>query len=593
VLPLTRIVPRTARALDRALAVSLGTLAGALFLVQAAFLSRAVDAAFLERGGLDACAPLLLAFAGAALVRATAVWGQEVLAQRFSGRVRLRVRDRLVRRLLALGPRFASGERTGELANTLIGGVEALDAYLGQYLPQASLAALVPALVLLAVLLADPLSALVLLLTFPLVPLFVWLLGSAARQRTRRQWLVLSRLSAAFLDALQGLPTLKAFGQAEASAEGIAAASDRYRQVTLRVLRLAFVSALVLEGLATLGTAVVAVEVGLRLLYSRIVFTDALFVLVVTPEFYRPLRALGASFHAGLAGREAAARIAEVLKAPGPLVAPAVLVAATSIRSAPVDGAWPSAAFGGGRAPAIAFEDVRFAYAPGRPPALDGLSLRIDAGLTLALVGPTGAGKTTVAHLLLRFLEPDAGTIRIDGEPLSSLSPEDWRRRVAWVPQNPRLFHGSVLDNLLLARPGAPMAAVEHAASLAHVDTFVRELPRGWETPVGEGGERLAGGQAQRVALARAFLEDAPVLVLDEPTAQLDPEHEAFVVDAIERLRCGRTVLLIAHRITTVMNADRIALLSRGRVVEEGTHRHLLAHGHVYPHLVAAWRGTE
>ena len=247
-----------------------------------------------------------------------------MLAQRFSGSFRLAVRDRLVRRLLALGPRFASGELAGELANTLVGGVDALDPYLAQYLPQLALSGLVPLLVWVAVLRADPLSALVLLLTFPLIPLFMWLIGGAAQERTRRQWVTLSRLAARFLDAVQGLPTLRAFGRAGDEAESIARASEGHREVTMGVLRLAFVSALVLEALATLGTAVVAVEVGLRLLYARVAFREALFVLVLAPEFYRPLRALGAAFHAGMAGREAAARIAEVLEAPGPLAAPGV-----------------------------------------------------------------------------------------------------------------------------------------------------------------------------------------------------------------------------------------------------------------------------
>lgn len=587
---LTRIIPLRARARGLALAVLLGTLAGVCVLVQAALLSRAVDGAFLRGAGLGACTPLLLGLALAGVVRAAAAWGQEVSAQRFSGQVRFDVRTRLVRRLLALGPRFASGEEAGEVANALVGGVEALDAYLAQYLPQASLAVLVPLLVLLAVMGKDPLSALVLLVTFPLIPLFMWLLGSAARERTRRQWITLSRLSAAFLDALQGLPTLKAFGQARARAEAIAAASDSYRRVTMSVLRLAFVSALVLEALATLGTAVVAVEVGLRLLYARMAFPDALFVLVATPEFYRPLRALGGAFHAGMAGQEAAVRIAQMLEAAGPLAAPAVLVEAASSR--PASAASPARPAPARGAAAIAFEGVRFSYADGLSPALDGLSLRIDPGTTQALVGPTGAGKTTVVHLLLRFLEPQAGAILVDGQPLTSLAPEDWRVRVAWVPQRARLFHGTIRDNLRLARPDASMAEIERAAALAHVDAFVSDLPRGWETAVGEGGERLSGGQAQRVALARAFLRDAPVLVLDEPTAQLDPDTESLVVDAITRLRRGRTVLLVAHRITTVMSADRIALLSHGRVLEQGTHRDLLARGRTYPRLVEAWGGS-
>jgi ATP-binding cassette, subfamily C, bacterial CydD len=560
-----------------------GGLAGIAVVVQAGLLSRAIDAAFLGGASLVSLAPVLLALTGTALARSGLLWLQETLAQRFSGEVRLGVRDRLVRRLLALGPVFGTGERSGELTNTLVGGVEALDAYAAQYLPQSALAACVPATVLLAIAWSDPLSGLVLLATFPLVPLFMWLIGEAARERTRQQWVTLSRLAARFNDALSGLATLRAFGRVADEVQVLERANERHRAVTMGVLRLAFVSALVLEALATLGTAVVAVEVGLRLLYGRIVFREALFVLVLAPEFYRPLRALGAAFHAAMAGREAAARMAEILQAPGPLAAPGV----------PEDtAAAPLAPRSLDRPPRIRFESVCVSYDGGRTRALDDFRLAIAPGETMALVGPTAGGKTTVTRLLLRWLEPTAGRVLVDETPLVALTPEGWRRRVAWVPQHPRLFHGTVRENLLLARPEATEEALSRALALSHLEELVRTLPRGLETPVGEGGERLSGGEAQRVALARAFLKDAPVLVLDEPTAMLDLATEAAVLQAVERLCRGRTVLLVAHRLTTMAAADRVALVSAGRVVEEGTPSALATSGAVYPRLHAAWDGT-
>jgi thiol reductant ABC exporter CydD subunit len=580
--------------------------------VQAWLLASAIDAAFLGGADLAALGPLLLGMAGAAALRAAAAWGQEVVAQRFSGSVRRAVRDRLLRHVLALGPRFAAGERAGELANTAVGGVDALDPYLAQYLAQARLAVLVPLLVWVAVLRADALSALVLLLTFPLIPLFMWLVGGAAEVRTRRQWVTLSRLAARFLDSVQGLPTLLAFGRTEDEAGSIARASERHREVTMGVLRVAFVSAFALEALATLGTAVVAVQVGLRLLYGRVAFREALFVLVLAPEFYRPLRVLGTAFHAGMAGKEAARRIAEVLAVPGPMAAPGVewggevekrpgmvrqreeleRVERAGGRVGTGQNGVPPRCSPRGAPPSIRFEDVRFAHDGSGAPALNSFSLALPPGATVALVGPSGAGKTTVADLLLRFLEPSGGSITVDGAPLGGFAPEAWRRRVAWVPQRPRLFHGTVRENVALARPGAPEKAFAEAAARSRLDAVLRALPRGWDTPVGEGGERLSGGEAQRVALARAFLKDAAVLVLDEPTAHLDPESESTVVEAIEELRHGRTVLLIGHRLATVAAADRIALVAAGRVVEEGTHRQLRDAGGPYARLLGAGQGA-
>jgi thiol reductant ABC exporter CydD subunit len=458
--------------------------------------------------------------------------------------------------------------------------------------------------VALAVLHADVLSALVLLLTFPLIPLFTWLIGGAARERTRRQWATLARLAARFLDALSGLPTLRAFGCAEDEAARIERAGERYRELTLGVLRLALLSALVLEALATLGTAVIAVEVGLRLLYARVQFADALFVLLLAPEFYRPLRALGAAFHAGLSGREAAERMGALLAEAGPFAAPAVLgadvhgAAQTTVRAGAlasavrVEPSTPQPQPPARTAPAIRFESVRFAHDPRHPPALDAFTLELPAGATVALVGPTGAGKTTAAHLLLRFLEPQQGRISVDDAPLAALAPEAWRRRIAWVSQRPHLFHGTVRENLLLARPDASADELDRAAAFSGLDAVLRLLSQGLDTSVGEGGERLSGGEAQRLALARAFLKDAPVLVLDEPTAWLDLATEAAVLDAISRLRRGRTVLLIAHRLTTAAAADRVVVMGHGRVLEAGTPSELASARGPYARLLAAAEAT-
>jgi ATP-binding cassette subfamily C protein CydD len=340
------------------------------------------------------------------------------------------------------------------------------------------------------------------------------------------------------------------------------------------VLRVAFLSALVLEMVATISTAVVAVQIALRLLAGRLPFEQGLVVLLLAPEFYLPLRMLGTRFHAGMEGVAAAQRIFEVLGVPVP--------------AAPAQPVWtvPPALSRG-----LAFEGVRYAYDEGQRPALRGVSFEVAAGEKVALVGPSGAGKSTVAHLLLRFLEPDRGRIVVDGVPLADLPPAVWRRQVAWVPQDPYLFHGTVTDNIRLARPGATFLEVARAARQAHAHTFVDELPLGYDTLIGERGARLSGGEAQRIALARAFLKDAPLVILDEATANLDPEIEDLIQEAMECLLQGRTALIIAHRLSMVYRADRILVLDGGRVVEQGTHRALARQGGLYGRLVGAYAG--
>jgi ATP-binding cassette, subfamily C, bacterial CydD len=575
-----RLLPATGAARrELAGSVALGAVGGGLVVLQAWLLARVVAGAFLGGQALSALASVLVGLGVVAVARAAASFTGDALAARAAGRVRVDLRARLARHLLALGPSYATGERSGELGHTVVRGVEDTDAYVSRYVPQLALAVLVPLLVLAAVLAADPLSALVLAVTFPLVPIFMALLGTLAREQTRRQWLTLARLSARFLESIQGLATLKALGRAKDEADQLADHGERFRAATMSVLRVAFLSALVLELLATLSVAIVAVEVGLRLLYGRLAFREAFFVLVLAPEFFRPLRALGTSFHAGLSGREAADRIFAILGTPPAGSRPAERAASPVVTLAKGP-------------PEIVFDDVCFAYDGAAVPAVEGVSFTAERGGTIALVGATGAGKTTLAHLLLRFLEPGAGAIRANGEPIASLDAEAWRRGVAWVPQRPRLFPGTIADNIRLGRPDAACADVLAAARRAHLDELLRDLPGGLETSVGEDGSGLSGGQLQRVALARAFLKDAPVLVLDEPTSQLDPQTEARLAESMAELRKGRTVLVVAHRLTTVFDADRIVLLSKGRVAEQGTHRELLATGGMYARLVAAYEGA-
>lgn len=523
---------------------------GGLIVAQARVLSAILADVFLRDAALthvwDALR-VLLAIIGA---RALLTWGSEVSAFGVAARIKQNLRTRLFAHILALGPAYARGERTGELTNTLVEGIEALEAYFSQYLPQLLLAALVPLLILVFVFPLDLLSALILLVTAPLIPFFMILIGSAADALTRRQWKSLSLLSAHFLDVLQGLATLKMFERSREQIETIARVSRQFRDATLSVLRVAFLSAFALEMLATISTALIAVEIGLRLLYAQIEFEQAFFVLVLAPDFYLPLRLLGTRFHAGMTGVAAGARIFEVLET-------------TQNKGPQTEVSRPQATEGGW----LVFDNVHYTY-DGTRAALDGVSFSIARGERVALVGPTGAGKSTIVSLLLRFIEPTRGEILCDGAPLRDGSPHAWREQIAWVPQLPYLFNDTVANNIRLARPAASLDEVVRAAQLAHADEFIRALPEGYDTLIGERGARLSGGQAQRVALARAFLKDAPILLLDEPTAHLDPENEALIQDAIERLMQNRTVLIISHRPSTTQRADKVIRLEQGRVVE-------------------------
>jgi ABC-type transport system involved in cytochrome bd biosynthesis fused ATPase/permease subunit len=324
---------------------------------------------------------------------------------------------------------------------------------------------------------------------------------------------------------------------------------------------------------ATISTAVVAVQIGLRLLYGQLFFQQGFFVLLLAPEFYLPLRLLGTRFHAGMQGVAAAQRIFEVLETPA---------TEQSVRSCGHPVASPTRLD-------IHFTGVHYAYEEGQRPALNGLSFELQQGESLALVGPSGAGKSTVAYLILRFIEPDRGAITVGGQPLQTLSPAAWREQVAWVPQNPYLFHGTVAENIRLARPSASPDQMERAARQASANEFIEALPKGYDTVIGERGARLSGGEAQRIALARAFLKDASLLILDEATANLDPEIEALVQESMARLLPGRTALIIAHRLSTVYRADRIVVLDRGRLAQEGSHTDLMQQSGLYQRLVGAY----
>lgn len=556
------------------LAVAIGLMSGLLLVVQAWLLAGVIDAVVFDAAVLAQVMPGLWGLLALFAVRAVLTWASEQAAFHAAVRVKLQLREMLYRHVQKLGPAWLSGERSGDLVNTLSDGVEALEAYYAQYLPAVSLMALVPLAILVFVFPRDWIAGLVMVFTAPLIPVFMILIGKGAEQRNQRQWRQLALMSAHFLDVIQGLTTLRLFNASRREAQVIARISDQYRQGTMSVLRIAFLSSFVLEFFSTVSIAIVAVLVGFRLYWGDMAFADGLFVLLLAPEFYLPLRNMGTRYHARMEAIGAAERMVDILNTP---------VTESAGRSAEA----PDLGQTG-----LRFEAVAFRYPDGRQ-ALQDLHLTIDPGETLALVGPSGAGKTTLINLLMGFLQPQDGRILAGGTPLQTIDIAVWRRQLAWLPQRPQLFPGSVSDNIRLGRPEADGQAVRRAAALAQADDFIEALPQGWDTPVGEGGHGLSGGQVQRIALARAFLRDAPLVLLDEPTANLDVDSEARVQAALRTLAAGRTLVVIAHRLNTVRDADRIAVLDSGRVVQSGTHAQLLETSPLYRRMVTAQAGDS
>ncbi|WP_063819869.1 thiol reductant ABC exporter subunit CydD, partial [Streptomyces caniscabiei] len=519
--------------------VGLGVAGAALVIAQAMLIADVVVGAF-QRGMpvAELRTPLLLLVA-VALGRALVSWLTELAAHRASAAVKSELRGRLLERATALGPGWLSGQRTGSLVALATRGVDALDDYFSRYLPQLGLAVVVPVAVLARIVTEDWVSAAIIVGTLPLIPVFMVLIGWATRSQMDRQWRLLSQLSGHFLDVVAGLPTLKVFGRAKAQAESIKRITGEYRQATMRTLRIAFLSSFALELLATISVALVAVTIGMRLVHGEMDLYIGLVILVLAPEAYLPVRQVGAQFHAAAEGLAAAEEIFEVLETPVP---------AAGAGEVPLTGE-------------LRFEGVTVRYSGRSYDAVSDVSFTVAPGETVALVGPSGVGKSTLLNVLLGFTEVTAGSVRVGGADLSSHDLDAWRSQVAWVPQRPHLYAGTIAENVRLARPDADDAAIGRALADAGALDFVDALPAGVDTVLGEDGVGLSAGQRQRLALARAFLADRPLLLLDEPTASLDGETEAEVVEAVRRLAVGRTVLLVVHRPALLGVADRVVRL--------------------------------
>jgi ATP-binding cassette subfamily C protein CydD len=546
--------------------IGAGYAGGLLLILQAYLLAGIIHGAYIEKKPLETFWPMIGTLIVVILLRALTGWGREVSGFMTGAVVRHEIRQAFVAHLFSLGPAHQSEQQSGALAASAVEQVEALHDFFAFYLPQLALAAAIPISIAATVFLTSWAVGGLLVVTAPLVPLFMFLVGMGAESISQRHFQSLSRLSAHFLDTLQGLATLKVYGRSRHEATAIRKNSADYRRRTMSVLRVAFLSSAVLEFFSMVSIALVAVYLGLSYLgymdfgsYGKpLTLAGGLFILVLAPEFYLPLRELGTHYHARAKALGAAEEILKIMKVQ------------------------PQAKFSRHRKSRppekmnISCRDLHLSFDGGRRTALRGATLEVGDGQHIAVVGASGCGKTTLLRLILGFLVPDAGNVRVDHISLADMDPERWRRRISWLGQQPYLFHGTIRENICLANPQATERDIRQAAASAHVLSFTRDLPEGLDTLVGEQGFGLSRGQAQRVALARAILKKAPLLLLDEPTRGLDRSSEALILKGIEHLEKDRTVVMVTHRLTHVAKFDCIYVMQAGNVIERGTYRELI-----------------
>ncbi|NWF89036.1 MAG: thiol reductant ABC exporter subunit CydD [Ignavibacteriaceae bacterium] len=557
-----------------ALIIAASILASGAVIGQAHILSKIINSVFLFHAALNNVQSLLILFLIVSASRAILLWLSQYFASGLVRHLKKYFREQIIIQIEKIGPLTLKSERTGELTNTLFTGVDKLEDYFSKFLPHVFLSLFIPIIILIFIFPVDLLTAAIFVVTAPIIPLFMYLIGSIAERMNKKQWESLSRMSAYFFDVLLGLSTLKLFNKTNETVEKIFDVTNHFRIKTMRVLRVAFLSALVLEIAATISVAVIAVSVGLRLLAGNFDFSNALFILIIAPDFYLPLRQLGASYHAGMEGVSAFERINQILKFEMPLRADV-----HEQKIFHLENSQP-----------IIFNNVSFTY-PGREiKALDNISLTILPQKVTALVGATGAGKSSLMNMLLRFINADEGNILIGSENFYEQTEEAWRSKISWLPQNPHIFNTSILENIRISNYKATIKEVINAAGKAQVHDFISSLPQKYDSTIGEYGNKLSGGEIQRIALARAYLRNSPFLFIDEPTANLDPIIEEEILSCMYNLFKGKTVLIIAHRLNTIMRADEIIVMKEGRIVETGTHEKLIKRSGYYNELLTAQR---
>ena len=552
--------------------------------LQAVLFGTIISRVFIEHKGLQAEEKEIGVLVFCIFARAAFTFASDFFLRLASVHAKSRLRERTLSHLITLGPAYLQRERSGELTETLYEGIEQLDPYLTRYIPAVAGSLFIPVLILGFVFMRDKLAALLLFVTMPLIPLFMILIGKMSEALAKRQWAHLSLLGAHFLDVIRGLVTLKLFDRSKAQIDTIERISDAYRKATMSTLRVAFLSGFVLDLLATLSTAMVAVAVGLRLLNGSETFQNGFIVLLLTPEFYLPFRNLGAEYHASMNGTQAADRLFEILD-----TKPLGVIAEECSSNKRAE-----QTVGNKAGVSISIENVScsFCDSNSKNRVLAHISFNIAEGESIAVVGPSGAGKSTLLDLIIGFMKPDEGQIVVGNHiRLCEQSIAWWREQVAYVPQRPYLFHGTIMENLRYANPMCSLVDIREAAKKAGADGFVRSLKNGYDTMLGENGLRLSGGEVQRIALARAFLKNSPVFIFDEPTAHLDVESEFYIQQALVDLLRSRTAIIVAHRFGTISHVDRVVVLDSGQIVCTGRHDDLVKSNHVYKGLVHSYTG--
>lgn len=556
-------------------AVIAGLGVGLTAVAQARVLAYAIHRGFLKQCDWTALTPALALLLALALIRAVLTWVEPVASQRCAARIQQRLLRILLKAVGKKGPYHLRDHRSGELVELLTKGRESLTAWYAQYLPALLQAAILPLLTLFFVFPADLLTGFILLLTAPLIPMFTMLIGLRAHAMADKQWSLLERLSSGLLDRIQGLETLKNLNQAWAQAHQLEKEGQTFRWATMKVLKTAFLSAMALELVATLSTALVAVSIGIRLLHGSLSFEPALFVLILAPDFFRPLRRLGANFHASLEGTAAAEKIFSFTEDLSPKTCHRM---GTGLL-------YPNPA-----SPLLELRNLSFTH-PKSGFGIEGLSLILHTHELVVLTGPSGSGKTTLFELILGFMEPTSGEICIKGQAFCAEQGEVWLSQIGWMSQRPHLFHESLAYNTALGQDHAKQDQIEQCVRKAGLGSLLEQLPNGLDTLVGEEGTRLSGGQAQRLALARVLQKACPLVLLDEPAAHLDPDSVKVLLRQLKVLKSSCGILVAAHNLELAREADRVVYLEKGHIVAEGTHVEVLKACPQYAAMMASQPG--